>query len=42
MRWLVPGSTVRIEAPSLDSGEPMLIEMRDDEILTVEPDTIVG
>lgn len=42
MRWLVPGRTVRIEAPCLDCGDPMIIEMRDEEILLVEPDTIVG
>lgn len=42
MRWLVPGSTVRIEAPCLDCGEPMVVEMRDEEILLVEPDTLVG
>ncbi len=42
MRWLVPGKTVRIEAPDLSSGEPMVVEMRDEEILLVEPDTLVG
>jgi hypothetical protein len=42
VRWLVPGRTVRIEAPCLDCGDPMTIEMRDEEILLVEPDTIVG
>ena len=42
MRWLVPGKTVRIEAPCLDCGEPMVVEMRDEEILLVEPDTLVG
>ena len=26
----------------LDCGEPMAIEMRDEEILVVEPDTLVG
>lgn len=42
VRWLVPGKTVRLEAPCLDCGEPMVIEMRDEEILLVEPDTLVG
>lgn len=42
MRWLYPGSTVRMEAPCLDCGDPLVVEMRDDEILVVEPDTMVG
>ena len=42
MRWLFPGSTVRVEAPCLDCGESMVVELRDEEILLVEPDTLVG
>ncbi len=42
MRWLFPGETIRIEAPCLDCGEPMVVEMRDEEILLVDPDTMVG
>lgn len=42
IRWLFPGQTVRVEAPCLDCGESMVIEMRDEEILLVEPDTLVG
>ncbi|MDA3038564.1 MAG: hypothetical protein O3C27_03370 [Actinomycetota bacterium] len=42
MRWLFPGSLIRVEAPCLDCGEPLVIEMRDEEILTVEPPTMVG
>lgn len=42
MRWLFPGSLIRVEAPCLDCGEPVVIEMRDEEILSVEPPTIVG
>ena len=42
MRWLFPGSTIRVEAPDLSSGEPMVVEMRDEETLLVEPDTMVG
>jgi len=41
-RWLFPGKTVRIEAPCLLGGEPLTIEMKDEEILLVDPDTIVG
>ena len=29
IRWLVPGSTVRIDAPCLCCGEPIVVEMRD-------------
>ena len=42
MRWLFPGKTIKVEAPCLDCGEPMTIELRDEEILSIEPDTIVG
>ena len=42
MRWLFPGKTIRVEAPCLDCGDQMVIELRDEEILLVEPDTLVG
>ncbi len=42
MRWLVPGRTVRVDAPDLTTGEPMVVEMRDEELLLVEPETLVG
>jgi len=42
IRWLVPGATVRIDAPCLCCGEPMAIEMCDEEILSAEPAEIVG
>ena len=31
-----------MDAPCLDCGEPMTIVMRDEQVLTVQPDTIVG
>jgi hypothetical protein len=31
-----------MNAPCLDCGEPMVIVMRDEQVLTVEPETIVG
>ena len=40
--WLFPGETVRVQAPCLDCGEPVVIEMRDGRLLTVEPASIVG
>jgi Alkylmercury lyase len=40
--WLFPGETIRVQAPCLDCGEPVVIEMRDGRLVTVEPASIVG
>ncbi|TMQ27358.1 MAG: hypothetical protein E6K82_02330 [Candidatus Rokuibacteriota bacterium] len=40
--WLFPGATVRIEAPCLDCGDPVVVEMRDGRLGTVDPPGIVG
>jgi hypothetical protein len=40
--WLFPGATVRIEAPCLDCGETIRIEMRDGRLMAVDPPGIVG
>ena len=42
IRWLVPGKQVRIDAPCLCCGEAITVEMCDEEITTIEPDTAVG
>ncbi len=42
IRWLVPGSTVRIDAPCLCCGEPMVIEMSDEELHLIDPSEAVG
>ena len=42
IRWLFPGKLVRVDAPCLDCGGSLSIEMRDEEILSVEPPTMVG
>ena len=42
MRWLVPGKTVRVDAPCLDCGEAVAIEMRDEEVLSIQPEGMVG
>jgi hypothetical protein len=42
VRWLFPGKTVRMDAPSLDCGERKVIVMLDEEVLTVVPESIVG
>ena len=33
---------MRVDAPCLDCGEPIAIEMRDDQLLSAQPDGIVG
>jgi hypothetical protein len=40
--WLFPGATVRVDAPCLDCGEPMRIEMRDGRLVTTDPPGVVG
>ena len=42
VRWLFPGKEIRIDTRCLDCGEPILVRMRDEEILEVNPSTAVG
>ncbi len=42
MCWLFPQKTIRIEAPCLDCGEPMLVELRDAAVLRADPPGLVG
>ena len=42
IRWLVPGRQVRIDAPCLCCGEPITVEMCDDDITSIAPTTTVG
>ncbi len=42
MRWLFPHAEVRIDTRCLDCGEPIVVRMRDEEILEVNPSTTVG
>jgi hypothetical protein len=42
VRWLFPGEEVRIDARCLDCGQPILVRMRDEKILEVNPPTTVG
>lgn len=42
VRWLFPGTEVRIDTHCLDCGEAILIRMRDEEILQLDPPTTVG
>ena len=40
--WLYPGETVRVEAPCLDCGDRLAIEMRDGAFVTIDPPGMVG
>ncbi|HIN07083.1 MAG TPA: hypothetical protein EYM65_12765 [Dehalococcoidia bacterium] len=40
--WLFPGQTVSINAPCLDCGEPMALEMKDGQVLSADPAGIFG
>ena len=42
VRWLFPGTEIRIETNCLDCGQPILVRMRDEQILEVNPSTTVG
>ena len=42
VRWLFPGTEVRIDTRCLDCGQPILVRMRDEDILEVSPPTTVG
>ncbi|MGZ6222929.1 MAG: hypothetical protein ACXWMH_09070 [Syntrophales bacterium] len=42
VRWLFPRTEIRIETRCLDCGEPILVRMRDDKILEINPQTTVG
>jgi hypothetical protein len=40
--WLFPGATVRIDAPCLDCGDSIRVEMRDGRLVAVDPPGVVG
>ncbi|MBW2091937.1 MAG: hypothetical protein JRI34_07430 [Deltaproteobacteria bacterium] len=40
--WLFPGKTVQIDAPCLDCGEPIRVEIRDGTVLNAEPKELIG
>jgi hypothetical protein len=40
--WLFPGETVRVDAPCLDCGDPVMVEMRDGRIVGMDPPRVVG
>ena len=42
MRWLFPGSEICIDTRCLDCGQPIFLRMRDEEIIEVNPPTVVA
>jgi hypothetical protein len=40
--WLFHGETVRVQAPCLDCGEPVVVEMHDGRLVRVDPPSVVG
>ncbi len=40
--WLFPNQVVRIDAPCLDCNEPLVLEMRDGQFLTLDPPRVIG
>jgi hypothetical protein len=42
VRWLFPGTEVRLDTRCLDCGQPIVVRMRDADILEVDPPTAVG
>jgi len=42
VRWLFPRTEIRIDTRCLDCGQPIVVRMRDDNILEVNPTTTVG
>ena len=40
--WLFPGETVRVDAPCLDCGAPIGLEMRDGAITWLDPPDVIG
>ena len=42
VRWLFHGTEIRVDARCPDCGEPILVRMRDEDILEVSPPTTVA
>ena len=42
MRWLFPGQEVKLETIWLDGGDSIVIRMKDEAILEIDPPTTVG
>jgi len=42
VRWLFPGTELRIDTQCLDCGQTIHVRMRDEDILEIDPPTTVG
>ncbi len=42
VRWLFPGREVAITTSCLDCGEQVTVKIRDEEVISIDPDTAVG
>lgn len=42
MRWLFPGTEIRLDTRCLDCGQPIVVRTKDEQILEVDPPTTVG
>ena len=42
VRWLFPGKEIRVDTVCLDCGEPIVVRMRDEEILEINPPTAIA
>ncbi len=42
IRWLVPGRSVRVDAPCLCCGDPISVTLRDEDVQIVDPPEAVG
>jgi Alkylmercury lyase len=40
--WLFPGATVWVDAPCLDCGEAIRVEMHDGRLVVIDPPGVVG
>lgn len=42
VRWLFPGREVTVSTPCLDCGETVSVTMRDEDVVSIDPETAVG
>jgi hypothetical protein len=42
VRWLFPGSEIRIDTRCMDCGEPIRVRFEDDRLVEVDPPSSVG
>ncbi len=42
VRWLFPGKEIRIESKCLDCGAPIVIRMKDERLLEIDPPSAVA